>query len=147
LTRLYQENERELLARDENEKKLKEEIERLSELETYKKDWQELSYEFETLTKKHEVAMDELTSVQKELEGLSVSASNDCDDLKQEIKSLKEERLLSDAHWESILADKEEQIKKETRSAQEKEYELCSKIQSLEERIETLEEALSERTT
>jgi hypothetical protein len=32
--------------------------------------------------------------------------------LKQEVKYLKEQRLLSDASWEAILADKEEQIKK-----------------------------------
>jgi hypothetical protein len=45
--------------------------------------------------------------------------------LKQEIKYLKEQRLLSDAHWESILADKEEELKKQSRSSQQKEYELC----------------------
>ena len=53
---------------------------------------------------------------------------------------------MSDAHWEAILADKEEQLKKESRTSQEKEYELCEQIQKLAEKVESLEESLAEKT-
>lgn len=52
---------------------------------------------------------------------------------------------MSDAHWEAILADKEEQLKKESRTSQEKEYELCEQIQKLAEKVESLEESLAEK--
>lgn len=54
--------------------------------------------------------------------------------------------MLSDAHWEAILADKEEQLKKESRTSQEKEYELCEQILKLTEKVESLEESLAEKT-
>lgn len=53
--------------------------------------------------------------------------------------------MLSDAHWEAILADKEEQLKKESRTSQEKEYELCEQILKLTEKVENLEESLAEK--
>lgn len=53
--------------------------------------------------------------------------------------------MLSDAHWEAILADKEEQLKKESRTSQEKEYELCEQILKLTEKVESLEESLAEK--
>lgn len=53
--------------------------------------------------------------------------------------------MLSDAHWEAILADKEEQLKKASRTSQEKEYELCEQILKLTEKVESLEESLAEK--
>ncbi len=81
------------------------------------------------------MAEDELVTVKKELEAITVSSSNESEELKKQIKCIKEQRLLSDAHWESIIADKEEELKKQTRYAQQKEYELCQKIQQLQERV------------
>lgn len=114
---------------------MKEEIERLSELTGVKQDWQDLKNNYEGLAKRYEMAEDQLVCIKKELEALTVSSGNESEQLKQEIKYLKDQRLLSDAHWESILADKEEELKKQSRSAQKKEYELCQKIQELQERV------------
>ena len=46
------------------------------------------------------------------------------DDFKLEIKHQKEQRMLAESNWEAIVADKEEQLKKQTRRAQEIEAEL-----------------------
>ena len=51
--------------------------------------------------------------------------------LKAEIKYHKEQRLLSEANWESIIADKQEQLKKQIRAGQEKEEELLIKLSKL----------------
>ena len=40
--------------------------------------------------------------------------------MKAEIKLQKEQRLLAESNWESIVSDREEQLKKQTRKAQEK---------------------------
>jgi hypothetical protein len=66
--------------------------------------------------------------VKRELESLTVASTNESEELRQEIKYYKEQRLLSDAHWESILADKKEELRKQTRTVQQREYELCEKV-------------------
>ncbi len=96
------------------------EIERLTELAAYKTEWQELKWIHESLLKKSQLVEEELIELKKEHKGLASTTSDEAQQLKQEVKYLKEQRLLSDASWEAILADKEEQLKKQARTAQQK---------------------------
>jgi hypothetical protein len=55
LSRLYQEKEKEVIMRDEKEKEMHEEIERLGEMAAFKNDWQELNRAHEALLKKNQL--------------------------------------------------------------------------------------------
>jgi hypothetical protein len=46
--------------------------------------------------------------LKREFQGVASSNCDESEQLRKEIKYLKEQKLLSDAHWEAILRDKEE---------------------------------------
>ena len=59
LTKLYEEKEKQIVFRTEHEKKLMEEIEKLSDLTEYKKSYTELKSEYEALLKKDQITNEE----------------------------------------------------------------------------------------
>jgi chromosome segregation ATPase len=126
---------------------MREKMEELEEMAAFKQEWTDLKREYEALARRNQITEEELADLKRSLEELTCAAGDESENLRQEIKYLKEERLLSDAHWEAIISDKEELIKKDARTSQEKEYSLCEKISQLEEQIETLEEELAEKNT
>ena len=124
LTKLYQEKEKELSQRSEHERRLQEEIQRLSDLTEYKKSYTELKRDYDSLLIKEEATAEEFDNLKKEFDKALLDSQVQADDFKLEIKHQKEQRMLAESNWEAIVADKEEQLKKQTRRAQEIEAEL-----------------------
>ena len=147
LTKLYQEKETELAQRSEQEKKLKEEIDKLSDMTEYKISYTELKRDYEMLVKKEQSTSEDYESLRKEFEQALQLSKEEEEELKAEIKHQKEQRLLADTNWESIVADRDEQLKKQSRRAQEKEIELTDKINKLQESLDNLEESVNDKGT
>ena len=68
LTKLYLEKEKELSNRLEQEKKLQEEVERLSDLTEYKKSFTSLKRDYDALLKKEQNTAEEFESLRKEFD-------------------------------------------------------------------------------
>ena len=90
----------------------------------YKKSYTELKRDFDSLLIKEEATAEEFDNLKKEFDKALLDSQVQADDFKLEIKHQKEQRMLAESNWEAIVADKEEQLKKQTRRAQEIEAEL-----------------------
>ena len=53
--------------------------------------------------------------------------------------------MLAESNWEAIVADREEELKKQNRLAQENEAALVDKINRLQEELDQLKEIMDEK--
>ena len=73
--------------------------------------------------------------MRREFDQALQAAEQRADELNLEIKHQKEQRLLAESNWEAIVADKEEQLRKQTRKTQELESDLQDRINMLEAQL------------
>jgi hypothetical protein len=72
----------------------------------------------------------ERDELRKELQTLAEASSEEIEQLRMETKLLREQKGLCDSHWQAILLDKEEMLRKQTRAAQERDYELTEQLKT-----------------
>lgn len=85
---------------------MQEEIDKLLEISSLQGQWEELKNKHEALSKKNEFTEAELIEIKREFQSFTVSKGIQVDQLKDDIKYHKEQKLLSDANWEAIILEK-----------------------------------------
>ena len=95
----------------------------------------ELRNQLAMMTRKQERTEEELAAVRRELDDVVAATSDEIDELRQEVKLVRDEKSLADVNWSGVVSDKEEDHKVQMRRAQEREYDLVQKTKALEEEV------------
>lgn len=85
---------------------MEQEMEKLSEMAEYHGQWKDLKHQYDALVKRYELSEQELIDTKRELDTLSRYTSEQVQNLKQEIKYQRQQKMLSDTHWHAVVEDK-----------------------------------------